>query len=63
MDFEAVSWVTPCQPVTLRAVLWLWSVPAISPLIPGRGQALGHPHPRDKIQPCFSSQCDLGLGS
>lgn len=44
-------------------LLWLSSVFAISHLILGRGHAPGHPQRRDKIQPCVSSLCDLGIGS
>lgn len=57
MDFESVN------PSLSEHLLCLLSVIAISHFIPGKGQALGHSHPRDKIQPCFSSPWDLGLGS
>lgn len=57
MDFESVN------PSLSERLLCLLSVIALSHFIPGKGQALGHPHLRDKIQPCFSSPWDLGLGS
>lgn len=59
---QSIGWLAVKR--SLREHLpWRLSVTAISHLILGRGHALGHPRLRDKAQPCFSSLCDLGLGS